>query len=178
MSAFKRFLFRVFRKNETEIHELNYLFWECTWRCNLSCRHCGSDCKSETRVADMPFADFLRAIEPLEQRYPRDTVIIAITGGEPLLREDLADCGRALRQHGFRWGIVTNGMLYDEARHRELVAAGLSSVTVSLDGLEETHNWLRQHPQSFQRALRALRLIANEPRLNRSEEHTSELQSP
>ena len=166
MSAFKRFLFRVFRKNETEIHELNYLFWECTWRCNLSCRHCGSDCKSETRVADMPFADFLRAIEPLEQRYPRDTVIIAITGGEPLLRDDLADCGRALRQHGFRWGIVTNGMLYDEQRHRELVAAGLSSVTVSLDGLEETHNWLRQHPQSFQRALRALRLIANEPRLN------------
>lgn len=166
MSAFKRFLFRVFRKNETEIHELNYLFWECTWRCNLSCRHCGSDCKSETRVADMPFADFLRAIEPLEHRYPRDTVIIAITGGEPLLREDLADCGRALRQHGFRWGIVTNGMLYDEHRHRELVAAGLSSVTVSLDGLEETHNWLRQHPQSFQRALRALRLIANEPQLN------------
>lgn len=166
MSLFKRFLFRVFRKNETEIHELNYLFWECTWRCNLACRHCGSDCKAETNVTDMPFADFLRAIEPLEHRYPRDTVIIAITGGEPLLRADLADCGRALRQHGFRWGIVTNGMLYDEARHRELVDAGLSSVTVSLDGLEETHNWLRQHPQSFQRALRALRLIAHDPRLN------------
>ena len=75
MSAFKRFLFRVFRKNETEIHELNYLFWECTWRCNLACRHCGSDCKSESNVKDMPFADFLHAIEPLEQRYPRDTVI-------------------------------------------------------------------------------------------------------
>ena len=165
MSVFKRFLFRVFRQNETEIHELKYLFWECTWRCNLACRHCGSDCKAEAQTADMPFADFLHAIEPLEQRYPRDTIVIAITGGEPLLRTDLADCGRTLRQHGFRWGIVTNGMLYDEARHRELVAAGLSSITVSLDGLEETHNWLRQHPQSFQRALRALQLIANEPRL-------------
>jgi len=165
MGVLKRFLSRVFRKNETEIHELNYLFWECTWRCNLSCRHCGSDCKAESNVKDMPFAVFLHAIEPLEQRYSRDTVVIAITGGEPLLRADLADCGRALRQHGFRWGIVTNGMLYDEARHHELVAAGLSSITVSLDGLEETHNWLRQHPQSFQRALRALRLIANDPRL-------------
>ena len=41
----------------------------------------------------------------------------------------------------------------------------MSSITVSLDGLKETHNWLRQHPQSFQRALRALRLIANDPRL-------------
>jgi len=35
---------RLFRWNETRIHELNYLFWECTTRCNLHCRHCGSDC--------------------------------------------------------------------------------------------------------------------------------------
>ena len=159
-------MFRIFRKNETAIHELNYLFWECTWRCNLSCWHCGSDCKAEACVPDMPFADFLKAIEPLEQRYMRDTTIIAITGGEPLLRPDLADCGRVLREHGFRWGIVTNGMLYNEARHRELLDAGMSSVTVSLDGLEATHNWLRNHPQSFQRALAALRLIASAPELD------------
>ena len=159
-------MFRIFRKNETDIHELNYLFWECTWRCNLSCRHCGSDCKAEACVHDMPFADFLKAIEPLEQRYKRDTTIIAITGGEPLLRPDLAECGRMLREHGFRWGIVTNGMLYDEARHRELLDAGMSSVTVSLDGLEVTHNWLRNHPQSFQRALKALHLITSAPELN------------
>lgn len=76
-----RWLFRIFRKNETEIHELNYLFWECTWRCNLSCRHCGSDCQSETYVPDMPFADFLKAIEPLETRYKKNNTIIAITGG-------------------------------------------------------------------------------------------------
>lgn len=162
----KRWLFRLFRRNETALHELNYLFWECTWRCNLACRHCGSDCKAESCVPDMPFADFLKAIEPLEQRYKRDTVLIAITGGEPLLRADLADCGRTLRAHGFRWGIVTNGMLYDEARHRELLAAGLGSVTVSLDGLEATHNALRNHPQSFQRALRALQLIATAPQLH------------
>lgn len=165
IKPFKRWLFRVFRKNETEIHELNYLFWECTWRCNLSCRHCGSDCKSESCVPDMPFHDFLKAVEPLAQRYPRNTVIVAITGGEPLLRPDLAECGKALREKGLRWGIVTNGMLYDEAMHAKLLAAGLSSITVSLDGLEATHNWLRNHPESFQRALRALRLIARTPGL-------------
>ena len=162
----KRFLFRIFRKNETAIHELNYLFWECSWRCNLSCRHCGSDCKAEACVPDMPLPDVLKAIEPLEKRYKRGTTLIAITGGEPLLRPDLTDCGRALREHGFRWGIVTNGMLYDEKRHQELMAAGLGSVTVSLDGLEATHNWLRNHPQSFQRALHALRIIARTPNLN------------
>lgn len=166
IKPFKRWLFRVFRKNETEIHELNYLFWECTWRCNLSCRHCGSDCKSESCVPDMPFHDFLKAVEPLAQRYPRNTVIVAITGGEPLLRPDLAECGKALREKGLRWGIVTNGMLYDEAMHAKLLAAGLSSITVSLDGLEATHNWLRNHPESFQRALRALQLIARTPGLS------------
>ena len=65
-NALKRWLFRLFRKNETGIHELNYLFWECTWRCNLSCRHCGSDCKAEDSVPDMAFADFLKALAPLE----------------------------------------------------------------------------------------------------------------
>lgn len=113
----------------------------------------------------MPFQDFLKAVEPLAQRYPRDSVIVAITGGEPLLRPDLAECGKILRNKGLRWGIVTNGMLYDEAMHAKLTAAGLSSITVSLDGLEATHNWLRNHPESFRRALRALRLIAHPPGL-------------
>lgn len=113
----------------------------------------------------MPFQDFLKAVEPLAQRYPRDSVIIAITGGEPLLRPDLAEYGKILRNKGLRWGIVTNGMLYDEAMHAKLTAAGLSSITVSLDGLEASHNWLRNHPESFQRALRALRLIARTPGL-------------
>lgn len=165
VNPFKRWLFRVFRDNETAIHELNYLFWECTWRCNLSCRHCGSDCKSESCVLDMPFEDFLKAVEPLSKRYARNKVLVAITGGEPLLRPDLADCGKALYDRGFRWGIVTNGMLYDETMHAKLTAAGMYSVTVSLDGLEDTHNWLRGNPESFRRALRALRLIANTPGL-------------
>lgn len=157
---FKRWLFRIFRKNETAIHELNYLFWECTWRCNLACRHCGSDCQASATVPDMPIEDFLSAIEPLQHRYKRNTTIVAITGGEPLLRPDLADCGRALRKRGLRWGIVTNGMLYNEAMHQRLTQAGLGAVTVSLDGLEENHNWLRNNPLSFKKALNALRIIS------------------
>lgn len=159
-NRFKRWTFRAFRRNETAIHELNYLFWECTWRCNLSCRHCGSDCQASTVVPDMPLEDLLRALEPLQGKYKRNTTVVAITGGEPLLRPDLADCGRALRKRGFRWGIVTNGMLYDEAMHQTLIQAGLGAITVSLDGLEDTHNWLRNNPLSFKKALNALRIIS------------------
>jgi len=87
-------------------------------------------------------------------------------GGEPLLCKDLAECGKKLRENGFRWGIVTNGFAYDEAMHAKLISAGMGSITVSLDGLEENHNWLRNNPKSFQRAVKALELIVAYPRLN------------
>jgi len=82
------------------------------------------------------------------------------------VRKDLAECGKKLRENGFRWGIVTNGYAYDEAMHAKLVSAGLGSVTVSLDGLAENHNWLRNNPKSFERAVQALELIADCPRLS------------
>ena len=138
-----------FRKKETQLHELNYLFWECTQRCNLNCQHCGSDCMASSRYKDMPFEDFLNAIKPLETRFKRNSILIVITGGEPLVRKDLADCGRQLRQHGFPWGIVSNGFAYDEARHKELMDAGMCSITISLDGLRDTHDAFRKRQGSF-----------------------------
>jgi MoaA/NifB/PqqE/SkfB family radical SAM enzyme len=106
-----------FRENETHLHELNYLFWECTQRCNLKCLHCGSDCNIDSKIKDMPFEDFLMAILPLKKKYKPDSITIAITGGEPLLRTDLPLCGMLLREHGFRWGIVTNGFSYSRDIH-------------------------------------------------------------
>ena len=163
---FTRFIHHIFRKNETKLHILNYLFWECTWRCNLKCLHCGSDCKVNSSISDMPFEDFLNAIQPLKKQYPENSILVAIMGGEPLLRQDLSECGKKLRENGFRWGIVTNGYAYDEAMHARLISAGMGSITVSLDGLEENHNWLRNNPKSFERAVHALELIVSYPRLN------------
>ena len=159
-------LFRLFRANETKVHELNYLFWECTTRCMLRCRHCGSDCSVQSREKDLPLEDFLKALDtiPADHR-PKDFSVV-ITGGEPLLRPDLAEAGREIRRRGFGWSIVTNGWSYDEAMHGKLMAAGLGAVTVSLDGLEASHDWMRGVPGSYQRALRAIGLIAADPRLN------------
>ena len=50
---FSQFIFNHFKKNETYLHELNYLFWECTLRCNLQCLHCGSDCGAGIQVASV-----------------------------------------------------------------------------------------------------------------------------
>ncbi|MDR0567984.1 MAG: TIGR04133 family radical SAM/SPASM protein [Spirochaetaceae bacterium] len=162
-NKFSQLVFRQFRKNEIKLHELTYLFWECTRRCNLRCLHCGSDCGADAETQDMPFEDFLKAILPLKDAYKNITVVI--TGGEPLLRDDLARCGRALRERGFRWGVVTNGYAYTPETHRRLIAAGMGAISLSLDGFEQTHNRLRGNPRSFQRAVSALELIASSKRL-------------
>ena len=149
------------RTNLKQLHPLQQLFWESTLRCNVHCLHCGSDCIASVETPDMPAEDFLHVIDTeITPHVDPRQVLIIISGGEPLMRKDLADVGRALMQRGYPWGMVTNGLALNEKRFRELVDAGLRSITVSCDGLEADHVWLRQHPLAFQGATRAIRLIA------------------
>lgn len=164
ISSLKRYAFRKFKTAEAGIHELNYLFWECTTRCNLNCIHCGSDCSKDSAYSDMPADDFFRAIDTIKDIPQNFTVVF--TGGEPLLRNDLEFCGKELRKRGFKWSMVTNGHLYDEQRHNSLLNAGIGALTISLDGLRESHNWLRNNTKSFEKVVNAIELAASSNRIN------------
>lgn len=151
------------RRNLKELHPLQQLFWESTLRCNVHCLHCGSDCLSSVTTPDMPKEDFLRVIdEEVTPHVDTHKVMIIISGGEPTMRKDLAEIGWELYKREYPWGMVTNGLALTAERFRELRKAGLRSITVSLDGLEEDHVWLRQHPLAFEGACRAIRLCAAE----------------
>lgn len=152
-------LFRKYRDNERRLHQLNYILWECTLRCNLSCMHCGSDCRKGASQKDMPANDFLKAIDEIIEIVDPHHTMIVLTGGEPLLRNDLEQTGIALYKRGFPWGIVTNGMLLNEKRLHTLLLAGIRAITVSLDGLEESHNWLRGSAGSYSAAIHAISLL-------------------
>lgn len=158
-------LFRAFRKIETNVHELNYLFWECTTRCNLHCRHCGSDCKEAAGERDMPIADFIGALKTIPPKDIPKNFTVVLTGGEPLLRPDLAEAGRQIRECGCHWGMVSNGYFYTAEKQRELLRAGMGALTISLDGLEQSHDWMRGRAGSFERAVNAVKLAVSEPRL-------------
>ena len=151
-------------KNERrKEHRLTQLMWECTLRCNLKCRHCGSDCHTDALKADMPLKDFLKVLESIKANTNPNKVFIVITGGEPLMRTDLEHCGRAIYEMGFPWGMVTNGMAMTEKRFHSLLAAGMHTATVSLDGIGEEHNNMRGHARSFDNAVEAIRLMGAQP---------------
>ena len=163
-SSLKRMSFRKFRKVETLRHELNYLFWECTTRCILNCLHCGSDCHVDSAHTDMPADVFLSALDTINK--PAKNFIVALTGGEPLLRKDLETVGMEIRKRGMRWGMVSNGHLYDQERHKALLNAGMGALTISVDGLEQSHDWLRNTQGSFARVDLAIDLAVSSHRLN------------
>ena len=58
-------IFRRMKHERVEEHPLRQLFWECTLRCNVRCRHCGSDCKSSPATPDMPLQDFLKVLDSI-----------------------------------------------------------------------------------------------------------------
>ena len=169
MNLRKRIIFeleRLRRKNLQQLHPLQQLFWESTLRCNVHCLHCGSDCSSNDVTPDMPAEDFLRVIDQsVTPHVDPHKVLIIISGGEPLMRKDLAQVGAALKQRGYPWGMVTNGLALTPKRFEELMQSGLRSMAISFDGMQDNHNWLRQHPLAFEGATRAIKLAAATPSL-------------
>lgn len=138
-------------------HPLRQLFWEFTLRCNLSCRHCGSDCRKQSSTTDMPLSDFLPVLDDVATIANPNRVLVNTVGGEPLVRGDILDCGKAISSRGFMWGLVTNGVLLTEPLMQDMLSAGLRTMAVSLDGLEPEHNWLRGN--SYAGAMNAIGLL-------------------
>lgn len=116
-------------------------------------------------MEDMPKEDFLKVVDTILTHINPNKVLITFSGGEPLMRKDLEECGLELYRRGFPWGLVSNGMSLTKERLTSLLAAGLHSISISLDGFAEQHNQIRGNAQSFDNALEALKMIAKEKEL-------------
>ena len=103
-------IFRRMKHERVEEHPLRQLFWECTLRCNVRCRHCGSDCKSSPATPDMPLQDFLKVLDSIATHTNPHDVFVIISGGEPTVREDLETCGKEISRRGYPWGMVCHSL--------------------------------------------------------------------
>jgi MoaA/NifB/PqqE/SkfB family radical SAM enzyme/glycosyltransferase involved in cell wall biosynthesis len=122
--------------------------------CNLRCAFCDL----WDRGQNMPLPQVLSL---LDEAVAIGTRTLVITGGEPFLHPQLFDVVRAAKARGLSVNITTNGTLV-ERRWAELVQSGPDSLSMSLDGLEATHDHLRGKVGAFQQTVRALGRVKDE----------------
>jgi len=146
------------RMTTKEIH--NYITnrpivvsYEVTLSCNCNCHHCdlGGVIENEKQIKPEEYGAITRRLKPLAAQ---------ISGGEPLLRKDIADIVKAINQAGAEYVIlVTNGALLNERNYLQLREAGVHQFSVSLDFPDERHDEFRRRPGLYKR------LEQNLPRL-------------
>ena len=132
---------------------LRWLFFEITDRCNLHCAHCGSNCSSVgTSLTADDVEDTLKTIRG-------EKPMICLTGGEPTLHPEFFKIASMIRSMGFYWGMTTNGTIIDDVFAQKLKEAGMSTVSVSLDGLEKAHDLLRGQKGAWAKTLKGIRAL-------------------
>ncbi len=175
----ERSLRRLHRIVESRRHELRAVFWETTLRCNLSCIHCGSECSHDDNMAagaavgaaadmaagaadllnrELDTGEIIKAVQDIAQDFDPRRIMFYITGGEPLVRKDLFEVTGAMSSAGFKWGMVTNGTLVDSEAVENCRRTGMSTVSISIDGMKKEHDSIRGSG-TFEKAVRAVRLF-------------------
>lgn len=124
-------------------HPLRYLFLEVTRRCNLACAYCGSGCGPKATRDEMPASEWIDVVRRIASEFDARDVMIAVTGGEPLLKEGVDSLLHEIHRLGFGFGMVTNGFFLDRDRARKIVATGIGSISLSLDAPAEVNDRLR-----------------------------------
>lgn len=132
--------------------QLTYLFFELTDSCNLACMHCGSSCETKNKVY-LDYSSIVKVIDSVADKYNANEIMICLTGGEPMLHPKFYDVARYATSKGFSCGITTNGTLITKENANKIIESGISSVMISIDGKEESHNWLRNNQSAFGRTI-------------------------
>ena len=113
--------------------------WNLTRRCNLECAHCYiSAGPRESASTELDTADCLRITDEILAVNPAPLLILS--GGEPLLRDDLEEIAAYGARRGATVVVGTNGVLLTDERIAALKAAGVRGVAVSIDSLHPSYH--------------------------------------
>lgn len=112
-----------------------FLNLEVTKRCNARCKHCD--------YWRGPHEPELKDYVPVVQKI--NPLIISFTGGEPLVRKDIFDIIKNMKEKGglLYLTMVTNGALLNLEKAKRLRKAGIDQLSISLDFLDERHDQTR-----------------------------------
>ena len=143
-------LMKKYIEQEYNSHTLIDLFWECTLTCNAKCKHCGSSAEKKKYDGELTTDEIKTAFKQIAGDMDASRILINVTGGEPLVRKDLFEVMEyATKELGFHWGMTTNGILLNEKHIQKLKQSNMETISISIDGLEETHDKFRGVPGSY-----------------------------
>ncbi len=113
--------------------------WEITKACNLRCKHCYTSA-GKKEPEELTTEQVLYIIDHLDTIGVSD---ITLSGGEPLLRNDLEVIIADLAKREIPFVLYTNGLLLSGERLQSLKEAGARSFSLSLNGTtKKTHNFV------------------------------------
>lgn len=127
---------------------------EVTRRCNLHCIHCRALANPEGAEDELATDEITGLFDQLAER---TRPIVILTGGEPLLRDDIFEIARYGKDLGFHMAMAPNGTLMDEAVAQRMLDAGIDRISISLDAASaEVHDAFRQMPGAFAGAMKGI----------------------
>lgn len=130
--------------------------WNLTRRCNLECAHCYIAAgPAETADDELSTDECFRIAGEILAVNP--SPMFVLSGGEPLLRPDLAAIASFAVERGATVVVGTNGTLLTDERIAELKAAGVSGIAISIESLSPTyHDRFRHGHGSLEATLQAV----------------------
>lgn len=153
---------RSYRKKLWKNPRLKFLFIELTTQCNEHCRHCGSSCGNSVPKNLLTCSEICDFLKKTSAQFDVSDFQLCITGGEPLMREDFFEIMNYAASLGYNWGMTTNGILIDEDTAHKLAMAKMRTVSISIDGLPDTHDDFRMKKGSFEAAMSGIRNLTAE----------------
>lgn len=136
-----------------------YVVWEITLACDLGCKHCGSRA-GRSRTTELTTEECLDVVSQLDELGVREVTLI---GGEAYLREDWDRIAADITRRGMACGITTGARNLTDERVRRAVDAGVGSLSISIDGLERTHDAQRGAKGSWRAAFDAAERVSATP---------------
>jgi radical SAM protein with 4Fe4S-binding SPASM domain len=132
-----------------------FCVWELTLKCNMKCTHCGS-MAGKARENELTVDECLDVAEQLVNLGCQQITLI---GGEVFLYIGWEKIARKLSDSGLEVNIITNGYLLGDEQIAQIKYAKLVNVGISLDGMADNHNKIRNVSNSFDRVMQAFDLL-------------------
>ena len=134
-----------------------WLLAELTYRCPLQCPYCSNPLDFARHQEELTTAQW---IEVFRQARELGAAQLGFSGGEPLVRQDLAELIRAARELGYYTNLITSGIGLTEARIAEFAEAGLDHIQISFQAAdEEVNNLLAGSKKAFAHKLEMARAV-------------------